>query len=72
MARVREGVPFRQAYREAARAADAATGDAAEAWRERTHLGAPGDFSQEAAREALAEERAWLAEARRRTEIDLL
>ena len=68
MARVREGMPFRDAYREAARGVEKATGDAAEAWRDRTHLGAPGDFSQEAARQALATEREWLAATREKIE----
>ncbi len=47
-ARVAAGEPFRSAYRAVAtRPEQAAGGDAAEAWRARTHLGAPGALDPE-------------------------
>jgi argininosuccinate lyase len=65
--RVAAGTPFRDAYREVARDPEAAvTGDPAESWRLRTHLGAPGALDLGPARSALAAVRERLAERRRR------
>ena len=51
-----EGVPFRQAYHDAA----APEGEVADLWRARTHLGAPGDLTLEAQRSTLTQARSWL------------
>jgi argininosuccinate lyase len=65
--RVAAGTPFRDAYREVARDPEAAvTGDPAESWRLRTHLGAPGALDLGPARSALAAARERLAERQRR------
>ena len=64
--RVAEGVPFRQAYREAASGdAPAVEGEPADGWRSRKHTGAPGGLSLDEPRQRLAAAGDWL-EARRR------
>ncbi len=67
--RVREGVPFRTAYREAAEGAGEVD---AEAWRQRTHLGAPGAPSVEASRRVVAREKERVLAKRGELELDLL
>ena len=58
--RVAGGEPFRSAYRQvAADPAGAVTGDPAESWRLRTHLGAPGALDLAPLRRDLAAARAW-------------
>jgi argininosuccinate lyase len=58
--RVGEGEPFRTAYRAVAADPEAAvTGDPAESWRLRTHLGAPGALDLAPARRALAAMEDW-------------
>ncbi len=62
--RVAAGEPFRAAYRAVAADPEGAVeGDPAEAWRDRTHAGAPGALVPAAARAALAEASAWLTRA---------
>lgn len=68
-ARVARGEPFRSVYREVARNPEAAAGgDPAEAWRLRTHLGAPGapGLGLDTLRHRLEEGRNAFAESRRR------
>jgi argininosuccinate lyase len=63
--RVAEGVPFRQAYREAAFGnRPVVDADSTEGWRSRTHAGAPGGLSLDEPRRRLATARGWLAERR--------
>ena len=64
--RVREGAPFRDAYREAAAASEETSADdgRAEAWRARTHLGAPGDPSLASLRSRCRRESERLARVR--------
>jgi argininosuccinate lyase len=65
-ARVAEGVPFRRAYRDAARAGTPpASADPAEAWRARTHAGAPGAPPTDEPRSRLAAGHDWLEDRRR-------
>ncbi|MCC6748099.1 MAG: argininosuccinate lyase [Deltaproteobacteria bacterium] len=65
--RVARGEPFRSAYKDvAADPASAVAGDPAEAWRKRTHLGAPGALDVEPYRVRLAEGDEWLVAERRR------
>jgi argininosuccinate lyase len=65
--RVAAGEPFRDAYREVAvDPAGAVPGAAAEAWRQRTHLGAPGALDLGPSRRRLAEERSRVAALRGR------
>ena len=66
-ARVAAGQPFRAAYKEvAADPAGAVSGDPAELWRQRTHLGAPGALDLDPARQRCAAERGWVQEQRQR------
>jgi argininosuccinate lyase len=67
-ARVGDGLPFRQAYREAATVADASP----EAWRSRVHAGAPGELSVEDQRRRLSRASSWLAERKAAIRSDLL
>ena len=63
--RVADGVPFRQAYREAA-AGEAPTTDSepADGWRSRSHAGAPGGLSLDEPRRRLTAARDWLEKQR--------
>ena len=64
-ARVAEGTPFRQAYREAASGpAPASVVDPADGWRSRGHAGAPGALLLDDSRARLAALREWLANRR--------
>ncbi len=64
--RVAEGVPFRQAYRQAAAGeAPAAEEESAESWRSRKHAGAPGGLSLDESHGRLAAARDWLEERRK-------
>jgi argininosuccinate lyase len=59
-ARVAQGEAFRTAYKEVAQDPAAAVGtDPAEAWRQRTHLGAPGALDLTPLRQSLAAAHAW-------------
>ena len=61
--RVGEGEPFRSAYREVARdPAAAVSGDPAESWRSRTHLGAPGALDLDSSLQAAAAARSRVEE----------
>ncbi len=65
--RVAQGEPFRSAYKAVAADPESAVeGDPAEAWRGRTHEGAPGAFDLTGDRRRLAEARQWLEETRDR------
>lgn len=67
--RVAAGTPFRDAYRAVARDPEGAvSGDPAESWRLRTHLGAPGALDPGPAKAALAAARERLAERRERVD----
>jgi argininosuccinate lyase len=59
--RVAEGTPFRSAYQEiAADPIGTVKGDPADAWRQRTHLGAPGALDLSGYRERVARAKSWL------------
>ncbi|MCB9556975.1 MAG: argininosuccinate lyase [Deltaproteobacteria bacterium] len=65
--RVQAGQPFRAAYKAIAAAPDSAvTGDPAEAWRARDHLGAPANLQLDAGRQRLADQRCWLEDTEKR------
>lgn len=69
--RVAEGASFRDAYR--VQAEDPGSGSLdTEAWRKRTHEGAPGGPQLDAQKSRLAETHSWLAEQRVAISIDLL
>ena len=75
-AQVAAGKPFRDAYREQAKVSP--SGDATpkpigpEAWRQRTHRGAPADMSLDIQQRGLAEARKRLARMRASIDVDLL
>ena len=59
--RVADGTPFRSAYQEiAADPIGTVKGDPAEAWRQRTHLGAPGALDLSGYRQRVKNANAWL------------
>jgi hypothetical protein len=64
--RVAAGEPFRSAYRAVGEHPEAVTLDPTEAWRERTHLGAPGALEVGYLEERLDAARGWLEDRRRR------
>jgi len=67
--RIGDGTPFRTAYREVgADPAGSVRGEPSEAWRQRTHEGAPGALDTAADRRRLEEARSWLAGTRERVQ----
>ncbi len=67
-ARVARGEPFRSAYRAIAARPEAPSSEAAEGWRSRRHLGAPGAFDAAPERERLERAQAFGAAERERIE----
>ena len=68
-ARVRQGEPFRHAYRAVAMGDDASVAlDPAQSWKPRTHLGAPGAFEVKPYQARVADGRRWVDGERDRIE----